>query len=456
MEVTSQKAHELESAPGHAHAKSGRAQAKGARGRGRLRTATPDKTKRATRAATAIRVGRSRDVGIDDLYLSEMAERSILTATQELEIGERIAQAERELVLALYSSRTGARALVALAEDLGAGRRPIRELLLNPDQADLDLPLTAEVLRRALAAAACADPASREDAAAVVARTRLDDVVLMELVSLVREATTETDGQRPERPDPTDEEALRAVDRAGLEIERAKGMLVTGNLRLVVLFARKYIGRGVPLLDLIQEGNLGLLRAADKFDYRRGFRFSTYAAWWIKQSLQRALLDRTVRLPVHVADDRRRITKLRGAFVAQNEREPTVEEISALSNLARDRIENILSLPPQPSSLDIPVGEDGDARLVDLVASSGPTPDETVAMNALGDQMQGLLEKLDERERQILNLRFGLGHAREHTLEEVGRLLHLTRERIRQIEQAALGKLKNLASARGLASYLEE
>jgi RNA polymerase primary sigma factor len=224
----------------------------------------------------------------------------------------------------------------------------------------------------------------------------------------------------------------------------------------VVLFARKYLGRGVPLLDLVQEGNLGLLRAADKFDYRRGFRFSTYAAWWIKQSLQRALLDRTVRLPVHVADDRRRITKLRGAFVAQNEREPTLDEICALSSLARERIENILSLPPQPSSLDVPVGEDGDARLVDLVASSGPTPDQTAAQNALGTQMHTLLDKLDERERQILHLRFGLGQAREHTLEEVGRLLHLTRERIRQIEQAALSKLRNLANQNDLASYLEE
>jgi RNA polymerase primary sigma factor len=394
-------------------------------------------------------VGRER-TDIDDLYLAEMAESSVLTAAQELEIGVRIAKAELQLFEALMAAPSGARALEALGDDLVAGRRTIRELLLNPDQADLDLARTAELVRGALQAARATEESVRVHSAAAIANARLDDIVLAELVDAVREASAGPDA------DPQDTAALREIDKAEVEIDRAKGMLVIGNLRLVVLFARKYLGRGVALLDLVQEGNLGLLRAADKFDHRRGFRFSTYAAWWIKQSLQRALLDRTVRLPVHVADDRRRITKLRGAFVAQHEREPTVDEISALSNLAPERVENILTLPPQPSSLDIPVGEDGDARLVDLVASSGPTPDQNAAMTALGDHMTELLGRLDDRERQILRLRFGLGHAREHTLEEVGKLLHLTRERIRQIEQAALSKLRSMASANDLESYLEE
>ncbi|HVH42010.1 MAG TPA: sigma-70 family RNA polymerase sigma factor [Labilithrix sp.] len=387
-----------------------------------------------------------------------MAESSVLTAAQELEIGERIAASERTIFDALFASPAGARALGTLAADLESGRAHVRDLILNPDQADLDLGATAELLRTSLVSARSDDPAARLIGATNVARVRLDDDVLSALIASVREAAATPAHPTSETPplDPRDLTALESIERAELEIERAKSRLVTGNLRLVVLFARKYLGRGVALLDLVQEGNLGLLRAADKFDHRRGFRFSTYAAWWIKQSLQRALLDRTVRLPVHVADDRRRIAKLRAAFVAQHEREPTIEEISALSTLAPDRVENILTLPPQPSSLDIPVGEDGDARLVDLVPSNAPPPDQTAALHALGDHMSELLARLDDRERQILRLRFGLDHAREHTLEEVGKLLHLTRERIRQIEQSALAKLRTMASAKELGSYLEE
>ena len=420
-----------------------------ARGRGRARVAR-ESPKRPARAAR--RVGPARDsVGIDDLYLAEMAESSVLTAAQELEIGERIAASERTIFDALFASPAGARALGTLAADLEAGRATARDLILNPDQADLDMSAPAEALRTALESASSEDASAKAAGATRVAAVRLDDDVLAALIASVREASA-----AGEQADPRDREALANIERAEVEIERAKGRLVTGNLRLVVLFARKYLGRGVALLDLVQEGNLGLLRAADKFDHRRGFRFSTYAAWWIKQSLQRALLDRTVRLPVHVADDRRRIAKLRAAFVAQHEREPTIEEISALSSLARERVENILTLPPQPSSLDIPVGEDGDARLVDLVPSNAPPPDQTAALHALGDHMGELLARLDDRERQILRLRFGLDHAREHTLEEVGKLLHLTRERIRQIEQSALAKLRTMASAKELGSYLEE
>jgi RNA polymerase primary sigma factor len=380
-----------------------------------------------------------------------MAESSVLTAAQELEIGERIAASERTIFDALFACPAGAHALGLLADDLESGRANVRDLILNPDQSDLDLNATAELLRRALGAARSEDESVQSAGASELARVRLDDDILSSLVASVRDAVS-----AGANGDARDASSLETIERAEGEIERAKSRLVTGNLRLVVLFARKYLGRGVALLDLVQEGNLGLLRAADKFDHRRGFRFSTYAAWWIKQSLQRALLDRTVRLPVHVADDRRRIAKLRAAFVAQHEREPTVAEISTLSTLAPDRVENILTLPPQPSSLDIFVGEDGDARLVDLVPSSAPPPDHTAALHALGDHVSELLTRLDDRERRILRLRFGLDHAREHTLEEVGKLMHLTRERIRQIEQSALAKLRTMATAKELGSYLEE
>lgn len=418
------------------------------RGRGRsrvARTATPEANKRPARAAR--RVSPREGAGIDDLYLAEMARTSVLTAAQESEIGEKIAHAERALFESLFIAPSGAHALGLLADDLREGRATARDLLLNPDEANLDLVKVEGELQAALDQARSTHREEKAVAAETVARLRIDSEVRASLVATVRSAA---------KGNVADAHAVLAIERAETHLEAARDRLLTGNLRLVVLFARKYLGRGVALLDLVQEGNIGLLRAAEKFDHRRGFRFSTYAAWWIKQSLQRALLDRTVRLPVHVADDRRRIAKLRSAFAAQHDREPTIEEISAVTKLGRDRIENILTLPPQPSSLDIPVGEDGEARLVDLVPSNAPPPDHTAALNALGAEVGALLARLDERERKILALRFGLDHAREHTLEEVGTMLHLTRERIRQIEQSALAKLRTMANARQLSSYLEE
>lgn len=416
-----------------------------ARSRTRVRAAAVDTTKRPARAAR--RVVPREAVEIDDLYLAEMARTSVLTAQQEIEIGEHIAHAERSLFEALFEAPAGARALLQLAEDIASGKASARDFLLNPDEANLDLDRVRTELVGALRCARSEDEAARSAAADKVAKLRLDSDVRVALVGVVRDAAAESDGDRA---------AVLRIERAEAQLETARDRLLTSNLRLVVLFARKYLGRGVPLLDLVQEGNIGLLRAAEKFDHRRGFRFSTYAAWWIKQSLQRALLDRTVRLPVHVADDRRRIAKLRSAFAAQHDREPTVEEIATATKLGRERIENILTLPPQPSSLDIPVGEDGEARLVDLVPSNAPPPDQTASLKALGSEVGSLLARLEERERKILALRFGLDHAREHTLEEVGAMLHLTRERIRQIEQSALAKLRAMASARQLGSYLED
>lgn len=422
---------------------------RGVRGRERSRAATRnaavDTSKRAVRAVR--RTGPREGAGIDDLYLAEMARTSVLTAPQEVEIGERIVHAERALFEALFQAPAGARALGELADDLASGKSIARDLLLNPDEANLDLEQVQKALAEALRAARSSDAAKRSAAAETVAKLRLDSDVRAALVDTVRAAAEKSDA---------DAKSVVAIDHAETQLASARDRLLTSNLRLVVLFARKYLGRGVPLLDLVQEGNIGLLRAAEKFDHRRGFRFSTYAAWWIKQSLQRALLDRTVRLPVHVADDRRRIAKLRSAFAAQHDREPTIEEIATVTKLGKERIENILTLPPQPSSLDIPVGEDGEARLVDLVPSSAPPPDQIAARSALGGEVGSLLARLDERERKILGLRFGLDHAREHTLEEVGTMLHLTRERIRQIEQSALAKLRTMANARQLNSYLEE
>ena len=378
---------------------------------------------------------------IDQLYLSEMARSSTLTAETEAELAARIMTAERGILSGIVKAPEGRAALARLRATLASGTLDVRNLLLNPDQADLDLD---GVRTRVLASLdeAVTDEALLE----TLSQARLAPEVVADLVTAVKAATHTTDRAQ----------AL-LITKAQRELERSKQRLVVANLRLVVLFARKFKHRGVALLDLVQEGNLGLMRAAEKFDHRRGFRFSTYAAWWIKQALQRSLLDRSMRLPVHVADDRRRIGRVRAVFMTQQEREPTSEELAKLTGLGQERVETILNLPMQPSSLDQPMGDDGEASLGDFVAGDLPGPDDTVAQHALGGQLTELISTLNPREQEVLRLRFGVGEGdsyKEHTLEEVGRVLSLTRERIRQIERAALDKLRQKSERADLASYL--
>lgn len=423
------------------------ARARGQRTRRNARGTAKDAKETKPREARAQGEGRSAgDDRLDDLYLRAMAASSILTSEQEVAIGRRIADAERRILEGVVEAPTGAQAVSTLGLELELERVDVRDVLLNPDQADLDLTKARETVANAFALAVVEDPSSAARVSAELGDVRIDTAFVARLVAGLREAGA---------ADPRDALALLSIERAQRDLKREKERLVVGNLRLVVLFARKYLGRGIALLDLVQEGNLGLMRAADKFDHRRGFRFSTYAAWWIKQALQRALLDRTVRLPVHVADDRRRVTKVQAAFVAQHRREATPEELSVRCSLPLERIENILSLPHQPSSLDIPVGEDGEARLIDLIPSNTPRPDDSVAHHALSGDLVGLFEVLSPREQQVVRMRFGLGEMREHTLEEVGRELALTRERIRQIERSALAKLKARSDRVELKSYLD-
>lgn len=394
------------------------------------------------------RARRHERADLDALYLAEMAQSTVLTPEQENELGRRVVAAEKSILEALVRAPSGARALAALATELESGRLDVKSLLLNPDQEGLDLAETKERLVSALSSAMSPDEEVRALVADVLSQARLDTDLVEGLIAAVSDSVEKTG-------DIQDASALATIKTARRELKRAKERLVVGNLRLVVLFARKYLNRGVPLLDLVQEGNLGLMRAADKFDHRRGFRFSTYAAWWIKQALQRGLLDRALRLPVHVADDRRRIGKIRAAFVAQHRREPNPDELAKLSGLGRDRVVTILNLPSQPASLDAPVGDEGDARVGDFVPASGALPDEAAAARALGKQLEGLLDALTDREKQVVRMRFGIGHPREHTLEEVGRALSLTRERIRQIERVALDKLRARSERAELQSYLD-
>ncbi len=290
----------------------------------------------------------------------------------------------------------------------------------------------------------------------------LDDPVRMYLreIGRVPLLTAEEEVRLAQRMERGKAERLKPVSnrRYILDGEEAQRRLTEANLRLVVSVAKKYIGRGMNLLDLIQEGNIGLIRAVEKFDYTKGYKFSTYATWWIRQAITRAIADqaRTIRIPVHMVETINRLIRISRRLLQDLGREPTSEEIAEQMEITAEKVREIIKVSQEPVSLETPIGEEDDSHLGDFLEDhTALAPADAASHQLLKEQVEDVLDSLTERERKVLQLRFGLDDGRSRTLEEVGKEFHVTRERIRQIEAKALRKLRHPSRSRKLKDYLD-